>query len=321
MRFGEILGNEQLKQRLLTTLDSGKLSHCYLISGPAGSGKRTLARLLSAAMQCAAPSAPCMVCTPCRKVLSGNHPDVITVDEPEKKQVPVELIRQTRADLFIRPNEGQKKIFIIPRAQDMNAAAQNALLKILEEPPHYGVFLLLAETPEKLLPTIRSRCSELHMTPLDDTTLRAGLAARCPDRSQDELDAVMRKSGGFLGQAIALLASAESVTPQAVRFAQVYAEHDVLGLLELFCSMERMKRNQLAPVLEQMRQLLLDALKARSGSPTTSAAIRAIAARRTPRALLDACQVLQTALDDCWANVGVANICAGLFVQLRADTP
>lgn len=105
--------------------------------------------------------------------------------------------------------------------------------------------------------------------------------------------------------------------PQTIRFAQAYAARDVLGLLELFCSMERWKRNQLAPVLEQLRQLLADALMARQGMPAPTEAARSIAETRTAPALLDACRAVQTALDDCWANVGIANICAGLFVKLR----
>lgn len=317
MRFGELLGNESLKQRLTAAIDSGKLSHCYLISGPAGSGKHTLARLLAAAMECTGPAAPCMACTACRKVLSGNHPDVITVDEPEKKQVPVDLIRQARADAFIRPNEGVRKIFLIPRAQDMNPPAQNALLKILEEPPSYGVFLLLAETPEKLLPTIRSRCAELRLSPLSYDIMRPALAAQFPDAPSEAVDTAIRRSGGFLGQAAALLDSSEAISPQALRFAEVYGARDTLGLLELFCSMEKWKRSQFAPVLAQFRQLLADALETRQGAGAPSQAARAMAEGRTAPALLSACQAVQSALDDCWANVGIANICAGLFVQLR----
>lgn len=317
MGFDTLLGNDALKERLNASLRSGRMSHSYLISGPAGSGKHTLARLLSAALQCEGDHPPCMTCHACRKALSGNHPDVITVDEPDKKQVPVELIRQARADIFIRPNEGRRKVFLIPRAQDMNASAQNALLKVLEEPPAYGVFLLLAETPEMLLPTIRSRCAELRLSPLDAALLRAELAQRFPDRSEDDRNAAILRSGGFLGQAAALLDAAEMTLPQTERFAQVYAARDTLGLLELFCSMEKFKRNQFAPVLEQLRALLGDALMARKGCPTLSPAARAIAEAHTAEALLGACKAVKTALEDCWANVSVANLCAGLFVSLR----
>lgn len=317
MRFGELLGNEPLKQRLIAALDARKLSHSYLISGPTGSGKHTLARLLSAAMECENEGAPCMECTACRKVMSGNHPDVITVDDASKKQVSVELIRAARADVFIRPNEGVRKIFLIPRAHDMNPSAQNALLKILEEPPPYGVFLLLADTPEKLLPTIRSRCSELKLSPLSDAALREAIAFRLPEAPAQARDAAIRRSGGFLGRALELLESAGALAPQTLEFSRCYAAHDTVGLLTLFCSMERWKRNQLAPVLEQMQSLLVDALAVRRSCAAASDAAAAIAETHSAPILYAACRSVRQAIDDCWANVGIANICAGLFIQLR----
>ena len=131
MEFGDFLGNEDLKARLSASFRGNRTSHSYLLCGPAGSGKRTLANILAAALQCTGEQTPCGHCVPCRKVLGGNHPDVITVDDPEKKTVPVDLIRQARADMFVRPNEGRHKVYVIPRAQDMNESAQNALLKIL----------------------------------------------------------------------------------------------------------------------------------------------------------------------------------------------
>ena len=91
MRFDGFFGNEALQQRLSASFAAGKVSHCYLIAGPVGSGKRTLATILAAAMQCTGGGdVPCRACTACRKVFSGTHPDVITVDEPEKKTVSVD---------------------------------------------------------------------------------------------------------------------------------------------------------------------------------------------------------------------------------------
>ena len=175
MGFDALLGNDRLKQNLTRSLSKGHVSHFYLISGPEGSGKHTLAKLLAAAILCQGEDKPCGRCTPCRKVMDGSHPDFITVDDPEKKTVTVDLIRQARADVYIQPNESEYKIYLFPRAQDMGLPGQNALLKILEEPPKYGVFLLLTDNPDKLLPTVRSRCTELNMQALPEDVLRSHL--------------------------------------------------------------------------------------------------------------------------------------------------
>ena len=175
MGFEGLLGNDRLKENLAHSLRRGRTAHFYLISGPEGSGKHTLARLLAAALVCKSEDRPCMGCTACRKVMADTHPDFITVDDPEKKTVPVELIRKARADIYVQPNEAERKVYMFPRAQDMGIPGQNALLKVLEEPPSYGVFILLTDNPEKLLPTVRSRCTLLQLNPLDAATARNAL--------------------------------------------------------------------------------------------------------------------------------------------------
>ena len=107
MSYELLLGNEQLKTNLRRSIGAGHISHFYLISGAEGSGKHTLARLLAAAILCQGEDKPCLRCRACRKVMEGVHPDFITVDDPEKKTVPVDLIRQARADMYIQPNESE----------------------------------------------------------------------------------------------------------------------------------------------------------------------------------------------------------------------
>ena len=230
MGFEALLGNDRLKQNLTESLAKGHISHFYLISGPEGSGKHTLAKLLAAAILCQGSTKPCGRCTPCRKVLDGNHPDFITVDDPEKKTVPVDLIRQARADMYVRPNESEHKIYLFPRAQDMGLPGQNALLKVLEEPPTYGVFLLLTDNPDKLLPTVRSRCTELEMQPLTGDILRTRLRRDFPQAQEEDIAAAIARSGGFLGQAKALLdaGAVNGGTPADVNPTDLNLRHETL---------------------------------------------------------------------------------------------
>lgn len=114
MGFDALLGNDRLKQNLTRSLSKGHVSHFYLISGPEGSGKHTLAKLLGAAILCQGTDKPCGRCTPCRKVMDGSHPDFITVDDPEKKTVTVDLIRQARADVYIQPTSRSTKFTCSP---------------------------------------------------------------------------------------------------------------------------------------------------------------------------------------------------------------
>ena len=172
MGFENLLGNDRLKKNLAESLARGHISHFYLISGPQGSGKKTLARLISAAVLCQGREKPCLSCAVCRKVMENNHPDVITVEDPEHKAVAVKIVRQIRDDVFIRPNESDHKIYIFP--QELGTEGQNALLKILEEPPSHVLFLLTCEQRSQLLETVRSR---LFTVALSGVTPSAAAAA------------------------------------------------------------------------------------------------------------------------------------------------
>lgn len=315
MNFGDFLGNEPLKERLSNALSRDQLSHCYLITGPVGSGRHTLARRLAAAMQCTGNGdRPCGQCPQCRKVLHGTHPDILTVDDAEKKTIPVKLVRDACADLYVRPNEGAKKIYCFPRAQDLNAQGQNALLKCIEEPPAYGVFLLLAEQPEQLLPTIRSRCVHLRLSPLPEAVLRNALRSRFPNASGDRLDTAA--ACGYLGQAIARMQEDVPLLPQVIALSRAYCERSPGAVLRVLTPMERLKREQLRPILLQWRVLLTDAITCRS-TAVPYAESRQLAAARTDSDLLSAAQAAKYALTLLEANVSPAHICGMLAVRLR----
>lgn len=310
MGFRSLLGNQQLKDNLANALRRGRDSHFYLICGSQGSGKHTLARLLAAAMMCQQQDRPCCACPACRKVLSGVHPDVITVEDPEHKNVAVKIIRDMRDDMFIRPNEGVKKVYFLP--QSLGVEGQNALLKILEEPPGYGVYILLADNPEQLLPTVRSRCVELKLQPLDRATLLSALRREFPQAEAATLESVMTRSGGYLGQARALLLEGEQNSVQTESFVRAIAQRDRLLLLKTLAPMEKWKREQLLQELQQWLQYIQEALACRAGMPAASAFAEQLAASCSPVELARIATELNRAMEYARANVSVAAICGNL---------
>ena len=315
MAFETLLGNDRLKDNLTSSLAKGRISHFYLISGPQGSGKHTLAKLLAAAILCQDTHAPCGKCNVCRKVMENNHPDVITVDDPEHKAVSVKLVRQAREDMYILPNESDYKIYVFP--QELGIEGQNALLKILEEPPKYGVFILLSTNAEQLLPTVRSRCTELALSALPESLLTRELSREFPDASSEALTAAAVRSGGYLGQARTLLEQGAALPAQTEQFLTAFAEKNALELTKLLASLEKNKRDQLIPLLESWISLLEEALACRSGMRALHPMTKALAAQRSSQELLQAITHLQKSILYAQSNVSPAAICGYLTWQLK----
>ena len=316
MGFEGLLGNQRLKDNLIQSIGRGRISHFYLICGPVGSGKHTLAKLMAAAMVCQEQEKPCLRCNACRKVMANTHPDFITVDDPEKKTVSVDLVRQVRADMYVQPNEADRKIYLFPRAQDMGIPGQNALLKVLEEPPAYGVFLLLTDNPEKLLPTVRSRCTELKMQGLNDGILRRELALAYPQADPEQIAGAVARCGGYLGQAKILMEEGSDAAPQTESFATAFAQKDKLLLLQTLASMERTPRDQFLKLMGQWTELLQNALVCRSGMQAASAMAKQLAASRSSGDLMQAVQEIKKCMEYAQGNVSVAAICGYLVWHL-----
>lgn len=139
------------------------LSHALILAGSGDTD--AAARYAAAAHLCRSEGErPCLQCQPCRKVMEDIHPDVVWVRDTERKELAVKDIRQVRRDVYIRPNEGERKVCIFPDCRQLNPQDQNVLLKIVEEGPAYAAFIFCTPTAHSLLPTIRSRCVEMHVS-------------------------------------------------------------------------------------------------------------------------------------------------------------
>ncbi|NOQ52579.1 MAG: DNA polymerase III subunit delta' [Desulfuromonadaceae bacterium] len=176
MTFDSIIGHKQQIDILQRSLKNQRIAHAYLFDGPDGVGKRLVALALARALFCQTGDG-CGDCPPCRKVDHNNHPDLHLVDA-EGTSIKIDQVRSLQQDLSLRPLEGKYKVCLIDGAEQLNPAAANALLKTLEEPQPNTVIILLTSQPEKLLPTIRSRCQRLPFHRLPKQRLTEILANR-----------------------------------------------------------------------------------------------------------------------------------------------
>ena len=214
--FPAIIGNDELCDHFSSAIRSNSLSHAYILLGPAGSGKHTLAYSLAAALSCEHRgdpdhAIPCGVCDACRKILSHISSDVILIGREDRATLGIESVRFIRSDVTVYPNDLDKKIYIIEDAETMTEQAQNALLLTLEEPPEYVVFLLLCKHTENLLDTIKSRAPILRMNALSREQIVDYLTLNSPDAtalmrsSPDVFDQLLKISAGSLGRTLELI--------------------------------------------------------------------------------------------------------------------
>ena len=172
--FSEIIGHEQIIEHLQNAIRLNKVSHAYILDGEEGSGKMLLASAFAQTLQCEqGGTEPCGKCHSCIQAESRNQPDIIRVTHEKPGSIGVDDIRdQLCSDILIRPYSSPWKIYIVDEAEKMTVQAQNALLKTIEEPPAYGIVLLLTENSEAFLPTILSRCVTLKLRPVKDEQIR-----------------------------------------------------------------------------------------------------------------------------------------------------
>src|SRR5690606_20364041 len=198
MQIKDFIGNE----RLVSLLRGGRLPQSSLFAGPQGIGKRTLALLLAQMANCKQPEEDdlCGKCRSCARARSGNHPDIRLI-RAEGATIKIDAIRQLNQEAHYRPYEGFLRFFIIDEAERMTEEAANSLLKNLEEPPDTTRIILVSAYPQRLLPTIRSRCQTFSFLPLSVLKVQSYLEERT---AVDRPEIRAGFSGGSLGVALAL---------------------------------------------------------------------------------------------------------------------
>ena len=256
-----------------------RLSHAVILTGRGD--LTTAARFLAAAHVCEGTDRPCLRCRHCRKVLEGIHPDVSVIRDTEHRELTVDAVRALRQDVYIRPNEAARKVYIIADSRQLNERDQNVLLKIVEEGPPYAAFIFCTDSPAALLETVRSRCVLL----------------KCDAPAPDALP------------------------PEAEQLCRAFARGKLLPVTTYLVSLEnrRMKREELRDVLRGAWCAAAEALLLQMGKavpdPACGETAQALAGGLDRRRLYGLTALLEKYSGECVYNVGAGHVLGALAVE------
>lgn len=263
-----MLFNRTEKEKLLSEIASGKLSHAYLIEGGEGCGKTYFARFAAAAVLCTGDKPPCGKCPSCVKALAGSHPDLFYFSPDKKASMGVETVRDIKKSLFFMPNDGDRKVYIIDDAQKMTVQAQNALLKFIEEPPASVLFFIVADKKESLLPTVVSRTRIISLAPSDNADIRRFLMNESKKSGGEQIDEAINMAEGSPGKALKLLCRDFSRQRQlCLDFMPVLVSTSKSDAMAFLLSM-KLNRDGVKEFFTLLMTALADVMNARFGRAT-----------------------------------------------------
>ena len=271
--------NSTLERAVRRAAEQGRLSHAIVLSGDGG--LTDAARFIAAAHVCEGTDRPCLRCRHCRKVLEGIHPDVSVIRDTEHRELTVDAVRALRQDVYIRPNEAARKVYIIADSRQLNERDQNVLLKIVEEGPPYAAFIFCTDSPAALLETVRSRCVLL----------------KCDAPAPDALP------------------------PEAEQLCRAFARGKLLPVTTYLVSLEnrRMKRDELRDVLRGAWCAAAEALLLQMGKavpdPACGETAQALAGGLDRRRLYGLTALLEKYSGECVYNVGAGHVLGALAVE------
>jgi len=233
--FDELVGQDHITQTLTNAIEQGSISHAYLFTGPRGTGKTTTARLLAKAVNCEEEGIePCNDCEACKEITKGNAVDLIEIDAASHRGI--DEIRELREGIKFSPTKLKYKVFIIDESHQLTKAAANALLKTLEEPPEHAIFILATTEPQKMIPTIVSRCQRFDFRRLDISEIKERLSSITGQEEIDIEDAALELIALNAGGSIR---DAESILDQVLTFSDTDAKieaddiKDLLGIVDI----------------------------------------------------------------------------------------
>ena len=338
--FSGLFGNDAHKSRLGAKVESGTLPHAFLVVGADGSGKKTFALELAAALNCENKGdklspLPCHKCNTCKRIFEGNYTDISTLKRQSgKATIGVEEVRLFREDMYLSPTESLYKIYVIEEAEKLTVNAQNALLTVLEEPPKNVIILLLAESGDKILTTVKSRTQAVAMQRFDSAVMRSYLTAHNEKAALYEkidpkaLEGIIMSADGRIGAALSLLSDKEAKENKKSRDAT----QKIVSALESGTPYEHLhsaiidlptSRVEFCEAIEELMSAVRDVmlLKLDQNLPLTFYTSRDDAARAgekmSVKRLMSIYELLRDAYEDASKNVGIAATAAKLGARIK----
>lgn len=338
--FPKLLGNDKTKERIGAAIECGTLPHAFLIGGESGSGKTTLATEIAAALNCekkkeSSTPLPCGECNCCKRIYSGNFPDLKVLSKPkDRATLGVDSIKDFREDMFLSSTESDYKIYVIDDAECMTTEAQNALLKVLEEPPKSVIIMILARECDKILTTIKSRAQYIPMARFNERELEKYLLSMSSEARElkatdpEGFGAVLMSADGRLGQAFRLsdkkyAAECAEERSDTIRITKCITGKRSYKEINEALSYLPTKRQELLLSLERLISALRDLVVIKSSATasllffTSAEEAKSVLGQASLKRLMSAYDEVCKTHELCSKNANITNLVASLAASIR----
>lgn len=321
MKLTNFIGNEKVIDRLSKLMESGRFPHALIIEGEEGIGKKTLAKDIACALVCRGNDKPCGECAQCKKAIAAIHPDISEyIPAGTANSFHVDTVRNIINDAYVQPNEADYKIYILANAHCMNQNAQNALLKILEEPPKYVVFILTTNSKSALLSTVLSRSVCVSLEGVDIERAANYITSHCENIDYNTAKKTVETFNGNIGKAIDSLQ--DSKTSEFVdvcnKICKALATSNEYEMMTL-CSVFQKDRQGVVFACDLLKSIFRDALFAGessehiSGQEESAALLKSSLSRQSLIKLINTCDELKlTALSNANNALLITKFCYSL---------
>ncbi len=258
MSFSKLYGHETIKNSLANQIERKRISNAYIFEGIEGVGKKLCAQIFAKALVCNGDEVPCNRCSVCYQADAHTLPDIVTlIKDADKTQIGVDNVReQIIKEVYLKPRFSKRKVFIIDNGDILSTEAQNALLKVLEEPPSYVTFIICVTSKEKLLPTVLSRSQTVSFFPLPTDVVERYLKENMPDC--EDINLFAKLSRGSIGMAKEL--SSDSAKKERIEkgiFNLINLKKNALAIRQMVDFLTEEKEN-ISEIIEFCQAFLRD---------------------------------------------------------------